>query len=389
MPQKTPRLNSLTSLRYPAAAAVVVTHVNPYYLTAHAQRVATAYLYVGVAFFYLLSGFVLTWSCSRQRAGVFYWNRLCRIWPLQLVMMIVVYVVLWAHEPHPSTALGWVLQALLLQAWDPSRNVHSGGNGVTWSLSCELFFYAMFPLLVAVICRLRARGLAVTAAVVLGAEALVPAVAGPHVSAATYDWLFFYCPAYRIGEFILGMVLARAFALGLSFRHPSAGYLMGWAWLAGWVMVVTEYTLHHHGSSLSRPYATLLVLPGFVLLIIAGVSADVTGRTRLMGSRVLMKLGEWSFALYLVHVVLDWNTTHRGWLPRNGGVGYMLVFLALATVVAAVAHYAVEKPAERWLRARRPRFGRPPGGPDGPGRRSVAAGGNRAGKHRLTTTAAR
>jgi peptidoglycan/LPS O-acetylase OafA/YrhL len=40
----------------------------------------------------------------------------------------------------------------------------------------------------------------------------------------------------------------------------------------------------------------------------------------------------------------------------------MLVFVALCTVVAAVAHYAIEKPAERWLRAR------------GPGRRATRDG---------------
>lgn len=377
MPEKTPRLNSVTSLRYPAAAAVVVTHVNPYYLTAHDQKIATAYLYIGVSFFYLLSGFVLTWSCSRQRAGVFWWNRVSRIWPLQLTMMVVVYVLLWNSEPRPSSPLGWVLQALLLQAWDPNTNVHSGGNGVTWSLSCELFFYAMFPLLVAGIRRLRARGLALTAVGVLATEALVPTVVAGHVSSATYQWLFFYCPAYRIGEFILGMVLARAFARGMRFRRPSVGYLLGWAWFAGWVVVVTEYTLRHHGDTVPRPYATLLVLPAFVLLVVAGASSDMAGRTRLMGNWLLIKLGEWSFALYLVHALLAWYTSRQDWLPRYGGVGYLLVFIALSTAVAAVPHYVLEKPADRWLRARTPRFLRPRearAAPAAKGARSVPGG---------------
>ena len=76
MSRKTVRLNSLTSLRYFAAAAVVVTHVNPFFLTSALQREATAYWYVGVSFFFMLSGFVLTWSCSWQSAPPFWWNRL-------------------------------------------------------------------------------------------------------------------------------------------------------------------------------------------------------------------------------------------------------------------------------------------------------------------------
>lgn len=362
MTSKTPRLNSLTSLRYLAAMAVVVTHVNPYYLTSHVQQVAVAYWYIGVAFFFLLSGFVLTWSCSRQRVATFWWNRFSRIWPLQMTMMIVVYVLLWHFEPHPSTALGWILQPLLLQAWDPSTNVHSGGNGITWSLSCEFFFYAMFPLLVAGIMRLRARGLTVTAAGVVAAEALIPALVGHHVSSATYEWLFFYFPGYRIGDFILGMLLARAFVLGLRFRRPAAGYLAGWAWFAAWVAAATEFQLSHH-HAIPRPFVTLMVMPAFALLLTAGASADMAGRARLMNTRLAVTLGEWSFALYLVHPLLASYAARHAWLPRHGGAGYLLVFIAGCTAAAAVAHYVLEKPVEKWLRARMPGSRRPPGGP--------------------------
>jgi peptidoglycan/LPS O-acetylase OafA/YrhL len=370
-------LNSLTSLRYLAAAAVVVTHVNPYFLSSHVQQTATFYWYVGVAFFFMLSGFVLTWSCSRQRAGAFWWNRFSRIYPLQLLMMAVTYVLLWSYEPHPSNGVGWGLQALLLQGWDPNNNVHSGGNGVTWSLSCEFFFYAMFPLLIMVVRRLRARGLLVTAAAVVAAEAAVPAVVGPHVSPAMYEWLFFYLPGYRIGEFILGMLLARAVALGLRFRLPSAGYAAGWAWFAVWVVVSTEYTLHHHGDAIPRPFVTLMVMPAFALLVLAGASADLSGRTRLLGKWLPVKLGEWSFALYMVHATLAELIRVYDWIPRLSGAGTLVLFIAGCTVVAALAHYGVEKPVERWLRHHMPRFRRPPSGPED------ACGVNHTGRHRV------
>lgn len=384
---KTPRLNSLTSLRYLAAAAVIVTHVNPFFLTSHVQRAATAYWYIGVAFFFMLSGFVLTWSCSRQRAQTFWWNRFSRVWPLQMTMMIAVYALLWRGVSHPSSAVGWILQPLLLQAWDPNGNVHSGGNGVTWSLSCEFFFYAMFPLLIAVIRHLRARGLLLTAAGVLAAQALVPAVVGQHVSAATYGWLFFYFPAYQIGEFILGMLLARAVMLGLRFRRPPLGYLAGWGWFAAWVAVSAGYTLSHHGAGIPRPFATLLVMPAFALLLVAGASADLAGRARLMSSWLPVKLGEWSFALYLVPAVVAKYTIFAGWPSRHSGAGYMLAYIALCTMAAAVAHYALEKPAERWLRAgmpgsRRRGSGRPASGPGGPD------DWKRPGRHRVAPVAA-
>jgi len=357
MSRKTVRLNSLTSLRYFAAAAVVVTHVNPFFLTSALQREATAYWYVGVSFFFMLSGFVLTWSCSWQPARPFWWNRFSRIWPLQASMMIIVYVCLWDFVTHPPNAVGWILQPFVLQAWDPNPRVYAGGNGPTWSLSCEFFFYAMFPLLIRVVRRLGPRGLALSAVVTVAVMGLVPALVGSHVSAATYLWLFYYLPGYRIGEFIIGMLLARAVQLGLRFPRPSVGYLLGWGWVAAWVVLTTLYTRTHHGDPVARPFATMLVLPGFVLLVLVGASADLAGRTRLMGAWLPVKLGEWSFALYLVQDGIISVLTRHLTLSKHelalGGV-LLLIFIAACTVVAAAAHYAIEKPAESWLRARGP-----------------------------------
>ncbi len=363
MPAKSRRLDSLTSLRYLAAAAVVVTHVNPYFLTSRWQLAATAYWYVGVSFFFVLSGFVLTWSCTWQPATTFWWNRFSRIWPLQMTMMVIAYVFLWDAERHPTGPLGWVLQPFLLQGWDPDPNVFAGGNGPTWSLSCEFFFYAMFPLAILGVRRLRARGLAVTAAVTIAVMIAVPAVVGSHVSAPIYNWLFFYLPGYRFGEFLIGMLLARATALGLRFRRPSIAYLLGWSGFAAWVAGVTAYTMDHHGDPVPRPFATLLVLPCFVLLLLAGASADLGGRARLMSSWLPVKLGEWSFALYMVHDPLVAVVTRHGWLRDHGnpaGLAPMVVFIAGCTLVAAVAHYVLEKPVERWLRARKPGRSRAP-----------------------------
>ena len=367
MPRKTPRLNSLTSLRYFAAAAVVVTHVNPFFLTSALQREATEYWYVGVSFFFMLSGFVLTWSCSWQPARPFWWNRFSRIWPLQATMMIIVYAALWDYAYHPPNAVGWILEPFVAQAWDPNPHVYASGNGPTWSLSCEFFFYAMFPLLVRVVRRLGPRGLAISAAVVLALMAVVPALVGPHVSASTYLWLFYYLPAYRIGEFIIGMLAARAVQLGLRIPRPSAGYLLGWAWVAAWVAFTTLYTRTHQGDPVARPFAAMLVLPGFVLLVLVGASADLTGRTRLMGAWLPVKLGEWSFALYMVQVaIIAPVTTHLTLSKTEMAYGgwLMLGFLILCTAVAIAAHYAIEKPAESWLRAR------------GPGRRPAGDGGS-------------
>src|SRR5580658_9361569 len=160
----------------------MLCHVNLYFLSNLWQRDTISYGYVGVSFFYLLSGFVLTWSCAEQSATRFWWHRFARMWPLMAVMMTVAYTVLWNRELHPASVGGWVAQVFLFQAWDPNTSVRTGGDGPVWSLSCEAFFYAAFPLLVRWIGRLRATGVALAAAATVAAMIIAPLVT--HVNTA-------------------------------------------------------------------------------------------------------------------------------------------------------------------------------------------------------------
>ena len=72
------------------------------------------------------------------------------------------------------------------------------------------------------------------------ALATVPALVLPHLhNSNTSDWLFFYLPGYRMGEFLIGMLLALrgpARAAGEAVRAPAtwsatAGLAGGWTWL--------------------------------------------------------------------------------------------------------------------------------------------------------------
>ena len=108
----------------------------------------------------------MAWSDTPQSVRRFWWLRFARIWPLQFVMMAFAYTAISSHVKSPGP-LGHVAQLLLLQAWSPDNPTYAGGNGVTWSLSVEMFFYLVFPLAIALLRRLRGRGLAVTAAVAL------------------------------------------------------------------------------------------------------------------------------------------------------------------------------------------------------------------------------
>jgi peptidoglycan/LPS O-acetylase OafA/YrhL len=363
-PARSPRLHSVTALRFFAAVAVVLVHVRFQFVSSHALRAAASFGYVGVTFFFLLSGFVLTWSWSGQSAGRFWWGRVTRIWPLNVALMLVAFTVLAASEREPGT-FGKSLELLLLQAWDPHRTVYFGGNGVSWSLSCEMFFYLLFPLVVGPVARLGRRGLAALAAATAFVLVGAPVMVGSSVSADTYYWLFYVFPPYRFGEFLLGMVLARAALLGLRVRRPALSGGLATAGIAALIAAVTWLNLAT-GAIAGRPFVAAVAVPLFALLLLACVAAETGPRRPWLTWRPLVVLGEWSFALFLVHKPVMLLTERWGWWPPADGAASTLafvVFLALASAVAGLLHHGVEKPVDQALRrvAWRP-VARPAGG---------------------------
>ena len=346
------RLGSLTGMRFFAALPVVLIHVGPQFANANWLLTADNYGYIGVSFFFLLSGFVLTWSCGQQPARRFWWLRAARVWPTQFVLALVALTVLAAQERIPGL-VGKAEELLLLQAWSRNQQVYYGGNGVSWSLSAEMFFYLMFPLAVIPLARLRKRGLLLTAVGTVAVMAFAPIVADSMgVSGATYAWLFFVFPPYRFAEFLLGMVLARAMLLGLRVRAPGRVWLVAAAGLGVTVWLLTAYTVSG-GTAVERPFVALLVLPFFAALLAAGATHDLQQRPWWLNSWQLLRLGEWSFALYLVHKPVFLMTSRWSWWDNSGGVWGLAAFagfLALAVCVAAIVHYLVEKPIERALR---------------------------------------
>src|SRR5947209_15296669 len=167
------RLDALTGLRFWFAFLVVVHHSLQHWFGSQIYPVAD-FGYIGVDFFFVLSGFVLTWSWRPDvSARRFWWNRVARIWPLHLTTMVIALVLVADQVSRPGV-LGTLANLVLLQAWVPDQHVYFGYNAVAWSLSCEVFFYLSFPVLARAISRLSARARLGLVAVVVLALTIYP-----------------------------------------------------------------------------------------------------------------------------------------------------------------------------------------------------------------------
>ena len=102
----------------------------------------------GVAFFFLLSGFVCSLAYGAKissgsfRYGSFLWKRLKKLYPLHLLCLL--FFLLVSHVPIDGKVL---VNALLLQSWVPDMEYYFACNSVSWFLSSLMFCYVMFPLL--------------------------------------------------------------------------------------------------------------------------------------------------------------------------------------------------------------------------------------------------
>jgi peptidoglycan/LPS O-acetylase OafA/YrhL len=119
------------------------------------------------------------------------------------------------------------------------------------------------------------------------------------------------------------------------------------------VYALTRYTVAT-GSEVSRPYVALFVLPFLLILILGAVTLDAGWVPSWLGARPMLRLGEWSFALYLVHKPIFLLTEQWNWWSQATGAFGDVVgfcgFCALVVGAAAMLYYGIERPLERALR---------------------------------------
>ena len=347
-------LPSLTGLRFVAATAVFGYH----FLYLLGGRAQSALLPVfgrggaGVGLFFVLSGFVLTWSRRPDdTAGEFYRRRVARIYPVYLVAWIAAGVVLVALD-QPLDGRKATLTALLVQSWVPDWHVYFGWNGVAWSLSCEAFFYAVFPFAIAWLERCRpnrrravgALLLSVTIGSSLATSFATPASGLLYPQIDNWGWLVYICPLGRLPEFLLGCLLALELRAGRLPRIPVA-----FALLATVAAYRAAYDAHHLTTQTG-----MLVVP-FALLVVALAQADAArSRVRLLATAPAVALGDWSYSFYLLHgFAIGMIAAHRA--PTSGLAAALLMMVVVAAavwLVSAGMFRLVERPMARHLRVR-------------------------------------
>lgn len=316
------RVASLTGIRAVAAMLVVATHAaytTGKYSHGYAGLVWSR-MEIGVPIFFVLSGFLLfrpwvTAVASRGRAPSvrrYGWHRVRRIMPAYVLTVLAAYLVYQFRVGGPNPGHSWtgLVRNLTLTQIYTDHYLYGGylHQGLTqmWSLAVEVAFYVALPVLAAVLlvwlCQRRWQPV-----LLLGGLTVLALITPAWlILVHTVSWLpngaRLWLPAY-LGWFVGGMLLAvlqvmraRCYA-ALAIPLALVSYFIASTPLAG------------APTTSPAELSEALIKAGFYAAIAVLAVAPLALGNRgwyawLLASRPMVWLGEISYEIFLVHLVL-------------------------------------------------------------------------------------
>jgi peptidoglycan/LPS O-acetylase OafA/YrhL/4-amino-4-deoxy-L-arabinose transferase-like glycosyltransferase len=374
------RFAGFDGLRALAALGVLVTHVGLKvgFSTRDVTGNYLARLDVGVAVFFVLSGFLLYRPfVARRLAGrprldtrSYLRNRALRIYPAYWLALTVLVVVLDVRGRDEIQGLwDFVMFYGLFQSY--SADTALGGLQQAWTLTNEVAFYLLLPLWAYAAARLGRRltprramigelgVLGLTAAGALAFRYWVHTVDTSDVTLGTIDPRIHWLPA-NLHMFVPGMALALVLEwsrrrdrplrlLEWPRRHP----LVCWAAAAACFWAVSEplglgFEVGTNDPGTSMVKEGLYAAIGFLVVLPVALAGVTLPRSlRWLGSRPMVVLGVLSYGIYLWHEgILDIYRDTRDLPVFTGSLPAALLATIAGTVaVAAVSYVLVELPA--------------------------------------------
>ncbi len=337
------QIDALTATRGAAAILVFIHHYGPEELFAPGWRVGN----VAVSYFFVLSGFVLYLSYSDKafRYADYMKRRVARIVPVYLLALALMVFPAEQHFKCIITTVRGVkellLSAALLQAYVPTYPLTLNLPG--WTISVEMAFYIVFPLLLG-LQRRSIRWFAVGAAGLFVLSQCIHLYLFPvrqGLGDVVSDTIFFN-PLIHMSQFMVGMLGGYLF-YRVRDRIPKY-QLLPLLLLAMCVAAVVYRAYHPQYISfqvgLLDPLATLLIL---------SIAINNPAWLRV---RPLVFLGEISYGIYILQwpvYVFLYTMNERHW--HIGGKAFFFGALGFLSAFAALTYYLFELPLKRRINA--------------------------------------
>jgi peptidoglycan/LPS O-acetylase OafA/YrhL len=377
---KKAHFRTLDSWRGIAALLVALFHLNLYSAIYPLDFVRNGYLFVD--FFFVLSGFVITYSYGDRLKTLddlcaFAIRRFGRLWPLHVVVLLAFVAAEGAKAVMAARGASFYLPPFtgtnsldtipinLVFGQSFGLVQHLTWNPPSWSICAEFWTYLVFATVLVVsstwLARFRFAALGLIAAI-LAASVSILVLFSQHGMDASYDLGFVRC----LYGFLVGHLTYRLFQVTPKATLDSR--LPEWAML----IVIVEYVSLAGRGEYSFFAPLVFAAAVFVFAFEAGPVS------RLMSNKVNDWLGKISYSIYMWQAFIIFNfvdrpvsivekitgkvlTTTEGVSSALGGeagklivlgghvlpILVTLLFLVLLVAVASVSYYLIERPGQK------------------------------------------
>ena len=338
------RFRALDAWRGICAGLVVLFHVPVLHIAK--DWPAFANLQLGVDFFFVLSGFVISHAyrdrlATAAEARGFIASRFRRLWPMHVVVLAAFVALELAKlayasinpsfgvEAAPFSTGRSPLEILTNLAFLQSFGLHPGlsWNGPAWSIAVEFWTSVVF---LAVVLWWPGARRETFLALALG-SALILALVSPTTLFVSSDWGFVRC----LFGFAVGCLV---YDLRLRYQLPAR--LLGW-YEAGIALVAFAF------MALVPQGLLHLAAPLVFGVLVFVFSFEGGPMSVLLKTRIPQALGRWSFAIYMTHAFLFQILRTGGtFLDQKLGLGRMVMhngdkLVTIGSVWQAVAMLVV------------------------------------------------
>ncbi|HMI77835.1 MAG TPA: acyltransferase [Ferruginibacter sp.] len=252
----------------------------------------------GVDIFFVLSGFIITYSHLQHignpsATGTFLKKRFIRIYPIYFIIATVFLATQLAlpafYRTHFDTSIGNLLQTYFLLP------EHVMINGVSWTLTNELFFYLLFTLALIIPDKKYTLYLALAYFIFLAALALT----GTDIANGNKYTVLVFHPMNL--EFLLGVLIVLIVKkIPKKITYPIL--VIGILWFISGAMLDNNKMIIVPDKV--NPALNRVILSGIssFLIILALVKLEITSRIKI--NSLFLKLGDASYSIYLIHLPL-------------------------------------------------------------------------------------
>ena len=308
----------------------------------------------GVALFMTLSGFIFAFGLYKKEVKLkgFFRNRFVRIYPLYIFLIFLSIYLYPSLQNSPLESIVLSIFPFFNLSTSTSAIITTGviaSAGMFWTIAVECQFYLVFPFLMKFLNEHKFKLL--WGIILLFTSLRLMAYLSGDVNMSSFGY---YSIFGRMDEFIIGMMAAYFFVRKKKFlkKSPRTYLALSTAGIVLMLFVINRTRQHFGFTDFENFYVILPPIEGLIAasFIVSYVNIFQNKTTNIF-SKLLAKLGELSYSMYLTHFMIIVMIVFKLSLPNILGNWWwsalfygLFLILPLTLALSLMTYNFIEKP---------------------------------------------